>query len=72
MTEGRRAANSVVPRVGERVIETLLEGATFAVQPDLTIEDVFDGTEPKIVDSNISASNGIIHVIDEVLVPIQP
>ncbi|MGM0667758.1 MAG: fasciclin domain-containing protein [Bacteroidota bacterium] len=68
VTEGRRASNSVVPRVGARTIETLLDGATFDVKPDLSIEAI--GNTAKIESADISASNGIIHVIDAVILPI--
>lgn len=69
VTEGRRASNSVVPRVGTRTIETLLDGATFSVNPDLSIDAI--GNTANIVSANISASNGIIHVIDAVILPIE-
>jgi uncharacterized surface protein with fasciclin (FAS1) repeats len=70
VTEGRRAANSVVPRRGERTITPLL-GETFAVRTDATIRDGLTGLrdDAAIVTANISASNGIIHVIDQVIVP---
>ena len=68
VTEGRRAANSVVPPVRPRTINTLL-GATFSVDRTGTITDIA-GQEVKIVDPNISASNGIIHVVDTVLLPL--
>ncbi len=68
VAEGRRAANSVVPRVGERSITTLL-GVTFTVNNEAVITDIF-GQEASIVAPNISASNGIIHVIDTVILPI--
>jgi uncharacterized surface protein with fasciclin (FAS1) repeats len=70
VAEGRRTANSVVPKRGERTITPLL-GETFAVRPDLTIRDGLTGlrTDAKIASANISASNGIIHVIDQVIVP---
>lgn len=68
VTEGRRAANSVVPRRGVRTIETLLEGASFGVDPAGMITAV--GSTAGIGPANISASNGIIHVIDAVLLPI--
>ena len=68
VTEGRRAANSVVPRRGVRTIETLL-GQTFNVTTDGSIEDALTATDADIIAPNISASNGIIHVVDEVLVP---
>jgi len=69
VTEGRRAANSVVPRVGIRTIKTLL-GASFTVNPNAVITDIF-GQEAQILIPNISASNGIIHVIDTVILPIE-
>jgi len=73
VTEGRRAANSVVPRnsrAADRTISTLLEGASFHVAYDLTITDIA-GQEVSIVDADLSASNGIIHVIDTVLLPLE-
>ncbi|MGM0392383.1 MAG: fasciclin domain-containing protein [Bacteroidota bacterium] len=69
VTEGRRAANSVVPKKNMRTIETLLEGATFKVSPDSKITAI--GSAATIVGADISASNGIIHVIDNVLLPIE-
>jgi uncharacterized surface protein with fasciclin (FAS1) repeats len=68
VAEGRRAANSVVPRVGTRTIETLL-GATFQVTTAGQILDIA-GQTATIDQPNISASNGIIHVIDTVLLPL--
>jgi uncharacterized surface protein with fasciclin (FAS1) repeats len=68
VAEGRRAANSVVPPVKDRVITTLL-GATFTVNSAGVITDIA-GQSVNIVASNISASNGIIHVIDAVLLPL--
>ena len=67
VTEGRRAANSVVPKNGIRTIETLL-GSTFSVNTAGQITAV--GNKASIVSANISASNGIIHVIDTVILPI--
>lgn len=66
---GRRAANSVVPPVKSRTITTLL-GATFSVNKDAVITAI--GSTSSITAANISASNGIIHVIDQVLLPIVP
>lgn len=68
VVEGRRAANSVVPPRKARTIETLL-GVNFKVGNDATIYAV--GNTAKIVSPNISASNGIIHVIDAVILPIK-
>jgi uncharacterized surface protein with fasciclin (FAS1) repeats len=66
VTEGRRAANSVVPPRGSRTITTLL-GETFSVGTGGTISAV--GNTANIVKPNISASNGIVHVIDAVILP---
>jgi uncharacterized surface protein with fasciclin (FAS1) repeats len=70
VTEGRRAANSVVPPRGERTITTL-RGDTFAVGTGGTIVDgaaaVFGPAT--IGPANISASNGIVHGVDRVLLP---
>ena len=68
VAEGRRAANSVVPPVGDRTITTLLV-ATFTVDSNGVITDIA-GQEANIVAANISASNGIIHVIDTVILPL--
>ncbi|MDX1752167.1 MAG: fasciclin domain-containing protein [Salinimicrobium sediminis] len=68
VVEGRRAANSVVPPMKDRNIETLL-GVNFTVDPEATIHAV--GNTASIETANISASNGIIHIIDAVLLPIE-
>ncbi len=68
VAEGRRAANSVVPPMRPRTITTLL-GATFTVNRDGVITDIA-GQEANIVAADISASNGIIHVIDTVILPL--
>ncbi|MEY4593766.1 MAG: hypothetical protein RIQ47_176 [Bacteroidota bacterium] len=67
VVDGRRAANSVVPRNGNRNITTLL-GAGFTVNNQGQITAV--GNTANITSANISASNGIIHVIDAVILPI--
>ncbi len=71
VTEGRRAANSVVPPMNApaREVETLLENATFSVESSGKIWAI--GSNAMIVTPNISASNGIIHEIDTVLLPIE-
>ena len=68
VTDGRRAANSVVPPVRDRQVNTLL-GERFSVSNQGVITDIA-GQESNIVDPNISASNGVIHVIDTVLLPL--
>ncbi len=69
VVEGRRAANSVVPKNNPRYITTLL-GPTFSVDNKGMITAV--GSTANIKSPNISASNGIIHVVDTVLLPIIP
>ena len=70
VAEGRRASNSVVPKRGERTINSLL-GEKFGVRPDLSIRDGLTGlrNDASIATPNITASNGIIHVISGVIVP---
>ena len=66
VTEGRRAANSVVPPKNYRSIETL-NGESFRVSPYAEIYAI--GNSASIQTANISASNGIIHIIDTVILP---
>ena len=66
VTDGRRAANSVVPRNNSRMIETLL-GQYFSVDASGMITAA--SNTANIVAPDISASNGIIHVIDAVILP---
>jgi uncharacterized surface protein with fasciclin (FAS1) repeats len=66
VTEGRRAANSVVPKNGTRIIETLL-GQSFSVNCNRMLDAY--GIMANIIEVNISASNGVIHVIDTVILP---
>lgn len=68
VVEGRRAANSVVPPTNSKTITTLL-GATFMVDKMGVITAV--GNSANIKSPNNSASNGIIHVVDAVLLPIK-
>lgn len=69
VTNGRRAANSVVPPNSRNTksIQTLLE-EKFMVNSDGQIIAI--GNTAGILDPDISASNGIIHEINEVLLPI--
>lgn len=69
VVEGRRAANSVVPPVRPRKITTLL-GVAFTVNSSGVITDIA-GQQINITAADISASNGIIHVIDGVLLPLE-
>jgi transforming growth factor-beta-induced protein len=72
VVEGRRGSNSVVPANGERTMTSLL-GEDFFVQTDLSIKDGLSGLRdaaaivPGLFD--LSAKNGIVHVISQVIVP---
>lgn len=68
VTDGRRASNSVLPRNGSKTIETLL-GETFSVDTTGMITGGNSSANIVLEAANISASNGIIHVIDSVLLP---
>jgi uncharacterized surface protein with fasciclin (FAS1) repeats len=69
VTQGRRAANSVVPNNGYRQIMTLL-GEKFTVSPELMITAIGNTAYISPELNNVSASNGLIHVIDAVILPI--
>lgn len=74
VTEGRRFSKSVVPKNSPGDIETLLGPSIFVNSSagiDTNDEDT-DADASILVEAglfDISASNGVIHVIDEVLVP---
>jgi uncharacterized surface protein with fasciclin (FAS1) repeats len=71
VTDGRRFSNSVVNRNNPKAIE-MLNGGVVISMPDLMLidtSDLNDGLEATIVGPNLKASNGVIHIIDEVLVP---
>lgn len=69
VVEGRRAANSVVPKNNLRSVTTLL-GSNFQVDNKGVITAI-GNTANITAENNISASNGIIHVVDTVLLPIK-
>jgi uncharacterized surface protein with fasciclin (FAS1) repeats len=72
VTDGRRFASSVVNRNGDKAIETLL-GAFLTSTPTAKLIDASPATSDAQISStlvNISASNGVVHVIDNVLVPL--
>ena len=67
---GRHFSNSVLPKkTGQmKTIDTLL-GQSFKVSAAGTIRTTGGLTTPKIVVANIAATNGVIHVVDAVLIP---
>jgi uncharacterized surface protein with fasciclin (FAS1) repeats len=67
---GRHFSNSVLPKKAgqHKTIDTLL-GQTFKVSASGAITTTSGLTTPRIVSANIPARNGVIHVVDEVLVP---
>jgi uncharacterized surface protein with fasciclin (FAS1) repeats len=69
VTEGRRFSNSVLPRRtgGTKWVETAL-GQSLKVAHNGTITTTSGGSA-HIVAPNVNATNGVIHVIDAVLVP---
>ena len=74
VTEGRRFSNSVFNQNSSKVIETLAgeDIVSFVDDEDgPTLHDV-DGQTVGVVDGliNINAINGVIHVVDTVLLPI--
>jgi uncharacterized surface protein with fasciclin (FAS1) repeats len=69
VTDGRRFSNSIFNRNRPKPVE-MLNGESITANPDLTITDVAGqsiGVVPDFV--NINASNGVIHVIDTVMLP---
>lgn len=76
VTDGRRFSNSVFNAKNMKEIETLCAGQSLWSKPNLTIMDSNDLTPNAgivAIDdtllANISASNGVIHVTDEVFLP---
>jgi uncharacterized surface protein with fasciclin (FAS1) repeats len=72
VTDGRRFANSVFNANNSKTI-AMLNGGYITTNSDLTINDVA-GQSVGVVAGlvNINASNGVIHVIDTVLLPFKP
>jgi transforming growth factor-beta-induced protein len=72
VTEGRRFSNSVFNANRPKNLE-MLNGEAVRTNPDLSLTDIA-GQSVGIVGglANINAANGVIHVIDKVLLPFKP
>ncbi|MGI9246665.1 MAG: fasciclin domain-containing protein [Steroidobacteraceae bacterium] len=72
VTEGRRFSNSVFNKRSDKMVE-MLNDQYIVTKPNLTITDIAGQTaSPVLPLVNINASNGVIHVIDTVLLPFTP
>lgn len=67
VTDGRRFSNSVFNKNNNKTVE-MLNGGTITTTSSLTIIDGSGQTANPVI-ANISASNGVIHAIDTVLLP---
>lgn len=69
VTEGRRFSNSVFNRNAVQMLE-MLNGQFVITNPDLSLNDIAGQSIGLVAPLfNINASNGVIHVIDTVLLP---
>jgi uncharacterized surface protein with fasciclin (FAS1) repeats len=67
---GRHFSNSVLPkRDGQMKTIDTLAGQSFWVNASGTITTTSGATSPQIIMPNINATNGVIHVVDAVLIP---
>jgi uncharacterized surface protein with fasciclin (FAS1) repeats len=70
VTEGRRFSQSIVPRKGAKPVPTLLGVALVAKEGGFLMDASGATTDAAVTTANLSASNGVLHVIDNVLVPL--
>lgn len=72
LTDGRRFSNSVFNANDSKEIE-MLAGGYITTTPSLSIIDGFPQVISPVLELiNINASNGVIHVIDTVMLPFNP
>jgi uncharacterized surface protein with fasciclin (FAS1) repeats len=70
VVEGRRFSNSVVNRNNNKLIETFLGQYVTSTPMGMLIDQSEMTSNAVIIGPNLSASNGVAHVIDNVLVPV--
>jgi uncharacterized surface protein with fasciclin (FAS1) repeats len=70
VTDGRRWSNSVVNKNNPKAIETLLGAYVTSTPGGMIIDAAPSTSNASIISADISASNGVVHVIDNVLVPL--
>lgn len=72
VTDGRRWSNSLVNKNNAKQVE-MLSGGFISVTPMAKVVDAdslgLSSPDAEIESANLSASNGVVHVISEVLIP---
>lgn len=72
VTDGRRFSNSVFNKQNVKEIE-MLAGGSVTTTPSLTfIDNIGQTVNPVLPLINLNATNGVVHVIDTVLLPVSP
>jgi uncharacterized surface protein with fasciclin (FAS1) repeats len=72
VTEGRRFSNSVFNKKNNKEVEMLAGGYITTTSAPSIIDGVPQVVNPVLPLININASNGVIHVIDTVMLPFNP
>ncbi len=72
VTDGRRFSNSVFNRKNNKEVDMLAGGYITATPTPSIIDGVPQVINPVLPLININASNGVIHVIDTVMLPFNP
>jgi len=72
VTEGRRFSNSVFNRKNNKEVDMLAGGYITATPTPSIIDGVPQVVNPVLPLIDINASNGVIHVIDTVMLPFNP
>ena len=71
LTEGRRFSNSLFNKNGSKEVEMLAAGSITTMKNITIMDGAYQVIElPSL--KNVNASNGVIHVIDTVMLPFEP